>query len=110
MRMQPSADPRAPGIYQSFDSVALPPLSIANTRIAGFIGTTQKGPVNEPTRLTNWDELVEMFGTATNEPSYTADAVYGVCLNGGTDCWVLRVAHMPRPGEPAGPEHAACAD
>src|SRR5436305_1419972 len=26
MRTRPSADPRAPGIYQSFDSVAPPPL------------------------------------------------------------------------------------
>ena len=41
MRMRPSADPRAPGIYQSFDAVAPPPLSIANTRIAGFVGITQ---------------------------------------------------------------------
>ena len=58
MRMRPSADPRAPGIYQSFDSVAPPPLSIANTRITGFVGITQKGPMNEATRLSNWDEFV----------------------------------------------------
>ena len=51
MRMRPSADPRAPGIYQTFDAVAPPPLSIANTRITGFVGITQKGPMNEPTRL-----------------------------------------------------------
>ena len=38
MRLRPSADPRAPGIYQSFDSVALLPLSIANIRITGFVG------------------------------------------------------------------------
>ena len=62
MRMRPSADPRAPGIYQSFDSVAPPPLSIANTRITGFVGITQKGPMNEATRLANWDEFVEIFG------------------------------------------------
>jgi hypothetical protein len=51
MRMRPSADPRAPGIYQSFDTVAPPPMSIANTRITGFVGITQKGPMNEPTRI-----------------------------------------------------------
>ena len=45
MRMRPSADPRAPGIYQQFDSPSVPPVSIANgTRIAGFVGITQKGP------------------------------------------------------------------
>ena len=41
LRMRPSADPRAPGIYQSFDTVIPPPLTIANTRIAGFAGITE---------------------------------------------------------------------
>jgi phage tail sheath protein FI len=108
MRMRPSADPRAPGIYQSFDSVARPPLSIANTRITGFVGVTQKGPINEPTRLRNWDEFVEIFGSAAD--SYTPDSVYGFFKNGGTDCWVVRVAHAAPKGEAPGIEHAAWAE
>ncbi len=108
MRMRPSADPRAPGIYQTYDSVAMPPLSIANTRIAGFVGTTQKGPMNEPTRLSNWDEFLEIFGYTTS--SYTADSVYGFFKNGGTDCWVVRVAHMAPAGELPKIEHASCAE
>ena len=108
MRMRPSADPRAPGIYQSFDSVAPPPLSIANTRITGFVGITQKGPMNEPTRLTNWDEFVEIFGVSTD--SYTSDSVYGFFKNGGTDCWMVRSAHAAPRGELAGIEHASCAE
>ena len=28
-------------------------------------GSTQKGPMNEPTRLANWDEFVEIFGYTT---------------------------------------------
>jgi uncharacterized protein len=107
MRMRPSADPRAPGIYQSFDSVAPPPLTIANTRIAGFAGITHKGPMNVPTRLRNWDEFLETFGYTSE--GYTSDAVYGFFQNGGTDCWINRVAHMPKPGEEAGPQHAHCA-
>src|ERR1041384_1587689 len=97
MRMRPSADPRAPGIYQSFDSVAPPPLSIANTRIAGFVSITQKGPMNEPVRLANWDEFIETFGYT--QDSYTPDSVYGFFKNGGTDCWVVRVAHNAARGE-----------
>ena len=108
MRMRPSADQRAPGIYQSFDSVAPPPLSIANTRIAGFVGITQKGPMNEAIRLQNWDEFVETFGT-TND-SYTSDSVFGFFKNGGTDCWVVRVAHCAPGGQLPGLEHAACAE
>ena len=108
MRMRPSADHRAPGIYQSFDSVAPPPLSIANTRITGFVGLTQKGPMNEPTRLTNWDEFVEIFGQSTD--SYTSDSVYGFFKNGGTDCWVVRCAHVAPRGEVPGADHASCAE
>ena len=108
MRMRPSADPRAPGIYQTYDTVAPPPLVIANTRITGFVGITQKGPMNEATRLSNWDEYVETFGTTTD--SYMADSVFGFFKNGGSDCWIVRVAHCAPPGEQPGDEHAACAD
>src|SRR5258708_40361569 len=105
MRMRPSADPRAPGIYQSFDSVVPPPLSIANTRITGFVGIAQKGPMNEPTRLTNWDEFVEIYGLGSD--SYLAASVHGFFKNGGTDCWIVRVAHCAPPGELARLEDAA---
>jgi uncharacterized protein len=108
MRMRPSADPRAPGIYQSFDSGVPPPISIANTRITGFVGLTQKGPMNEATRITNWDEYVELFGLTSE--SYMHDSVYGFFKNGGTDCWVVRVAHCAPPGELAGLEHASRAE
>jgi len=108
MRMRPSADPRAPGIYQTFDTVAPPPMSIANTRIAGFVGTTQKGPMNEPTRLKTWDEFLEIFGYSAE--SYTSESVHGFFRNGGTDCWVVRVAHNAPPGEDPQMEHASCAE
>ena len=108
MRMRPSADPRAPGIYQSFDSVAPPPLTIANTRIAGFIGITQKGPMNEPTRISNWDEFTEIYGHTAD--SYTSDSVHGFFMNGGSDCWVVRVAHCAPKGELPQIAHASCAE
>jgi len=108
MRMRPSADQRAPGIYQTYDPVVIPPMSIANTRIAGFVGITQKGPMNEPTRLGNWDEFLEIFGYT--QDSYTSDSVYGFFKNGGTDCWVVRVAHNPARGEIASVQQAASAE
>jgi uncharacterized protein len=86
-------DPRAPGIYQTFDAVAPPPLQIANTRIPGFVGITQRGPLDEPTRLTNWDEFVEIFGYTAD--SYLSDSVHGFFQNGGSDCWVVRIANVP---------------
>jgi hypothetical protein len=108
MRMRPSADQRAPGIYQTYDPVAIPAMSIANTRITGFVGITQKGPMNEPIRLSNWDEFIEVFGYT--QDSYTPDSVFGFFKNGGTDCWVVRIAHNPAKGELAGPDQAASAE
>lgn len=108
MRMRPSADQRAPGIYQTYDGVAIPAMSIANTRIAGFVGITQKGPMNEPTRLGNWDEFLETFGYT--QDSYTSDAIYGFFKNGGTECWVVRVAHNPERGQLATLDQAASAE
>src|SRR3954462_13270203 len=108
MRMRPSADQRAPGIYQTYDPVATPPMQIANTRIAGFTGITQRGPMNEPIRLGNWDEFLEIFGYS--QDSYTSDSVYGFFKNGGTECWMVRVAHNPAKGEIAGMDHASSAE
>jgi len=108
MRMRPSADPRAPGVYQTYDAVAPPPISMANTRIAGFVGITQKGPMNEALRVTSWDEFLETYGYTTD--SYTSDAIYGFFRNGGKDCWMVRVAHTAPAGELPGLEHAACAE
>src|SRR5438094_182369 len=87
MRMRPSADPRAPGIYQTFDTVAPPPLVIANTRIAGFCGITQKGPMNEATRLSNWDEFQEIFGTGGD--SYTVGSVVRIYDRENSDFIVI---------------------
>ncbi len=108
MRMRPSADQRAPGIYQTYDSVVVPGMTIANTRIAGFVGITQKGPMNEPTRLGNWDEFLEIFGYS--QDSYTSDSVFGFFKNGGTECWVVRVAHNPPRGELAAIDQASSAE
>src|SRR6185503_18771560 len=108
MRMRPSADQRAPGIYQTYDSVVVPGMTIANTRIAGFVGITQKGPMNEPTRLGNWDEFLEIFGYT--QDSYTSDSVFGFFKNGGTECWVVRVAHNPARGELASIDQASSAE
>ena len=109
MRMRPSADHRAPGIYQSFDSVAPPPLSIANTR-------NRRLRRHHPKRADERADAAHATGTsssrcsAPSSDSYTADSVYGFFKNGGTDCWVVRVAHCAPNGELPAIDHAACAE
>ncbi|MEZ4368333.1 MAG: phage tail sheath C-terminal domain-containing protein [Kofleriaceae bacterium] len=116
--MRPAADSptfatagRAPGIYQSHDPVVLPAMSIADTRAAGMVGLTQRGPMNVPVRVSSWDEFVEIYG-ATDRHYLTASA-YGYFRNGGQALWVVRVAHVPPVDAPAtttGVEYAACAE
>jgi uncharacterized protein len=106
--MRPTAEFRPPGVYAAFADPARPALEIADTRITGFVGLAQKGPLNEPTRIINWDEYVETFGYDTEH--YLSDAVYAFFRNGGTACYVVRVAHVPPDGELAGVDHAACAE
>ena len=72
LRLRPSAEPRAPGIYQSFDSVAPPPLAIANARITGFVGITtnakglpQKPPVVSREEV---DRIVHHVEESKEEP------------------------------------------
>ena len=110
--MRPTAEMRPPGVYAAFVDPARPPLEIADTRVTGFVGLTLKGPLNQPVRISNWDEFVETFGYTTDH--YLSDAVYAFFRNGGTACRVVRVAHLPPPD--AGPtaelseDHAACAE
>ncbi|HEX9102934.1 MAG TPA: phage tail sheath subtilisin-like domain-containing protein, partial [Polyangia bacterium] len=88
------------------------PLTVADTRVAGFVGLAARGPLDEPVLLGGWNEFLDIYGHS-NE-SYLARAVEGFFLNGGQTCYVVRVAHRARPGADGkvtlGPEHAACAE
>jgi hypothetical protein len=39
-----------------------------------------------------------------------ADSVFGFFKNGGSDCWIVRVAHTAPAGEQPGADHASCAE
>jgi hypothetical protein len=108
--MRPTAELRPPGVYAAFTDPARPALETADTRVTGFVGLSQKGPLNVATRIQNWDEFVETFGYSSE--AYLSDAVYAYFRNGGISCWVVRVAHVPAPnsGEPSGVDHAGSAE
>src|SRR5262245_10092588 len=108
MRMRPSADVRAPGLYQTVDPVATPALAISNTRIAGFIGLSQRGPMNEPIRISSWDDYVAIFGY--EDRHYMSDSVHAFFRNGGTTCWICRIAHNAPRGQLPTLDQASCAE
>ena len=83
----------SPGVYMEEVSSGSKPIEGVGTAVAAFVGFAEKGPVNEPTLVTNWTQYTQNFGDFI-EGSYLAHAVYGYFLNGGGSC--LRRAHRRR--------------
>ncbi|MCG8422569.1 MAG: phage tail sheath subtilisin-like domain-containing protein [Proteobacteria bacterium] len=106
--MRLSAEMRPPGVYPAVAEPTASKLEIADTRIVGFVGLTQKGPMDEPRRIANWDEFVETYGYTPQH--YLSDTIEAFFRNGGTRCYVVRVAHCPRDGSLPAVEHAASAE
>jgi phage tail sheath protein FI len=86
-----------PGIYiQEFTPGA--PIQGVSTSTAAFIGTATSGPINQPTKISSWDDFQTIFGgfidEAPNTPitsrSWLAPAVYGFFQNQGTTCYIVR--------------------
>lgn len=101
-----------PGIYFERPSVRAAPAE-QRTDVAGFVGVAERGPLHEPVRLGNWRDYQAVFGGFLPH-AYLAYAVYAFFENGGSVCWVVRVADATaaRPAAitiPAGPERLGAA-
>ncbi len=85
--------PRLPGVR--FE-VRTPPTieSPLRTDIAGFIGPTLRGPVDEPTRIDGWRRFEEVFGGLTPRAD-TPYALRGYFENGGEVAYVMRMLGTP---------------
>ena len=106
--MRPSAELRPPGVYPATTEIKRAHVEIADTRITGFVGLTEKGPIDEPQRISNMDEFAEIYGYTSEH--YLSDTVDAFFRNGGTTCYIVRIAHCPRDGSVPGMEHAAAAE
>jgi hypothetical protein len=100
---------KPPGIYMGMAEPVISPLEVADIRTAGFVGLTERGPMDQPQLISSWDEFIEIYGTAADH--YLTHAVESYFRNGGVACWVVRVAHAARGGgsEPS-VDHASCAE
>lgn len=88
----------SPGVYvEEFDSGAQP-LEGASTSTAGFIGLAQRGPVQGlPQLVTSFADFQRQFGSYLSENEfgtyrYLAYSVEHFFVNGGSRCYVMRVA------------------
>jgi len=106
----------APGVYVEEVPSAIKPIAGAGTSTAGFIGVAadiktawdplkRTGMPSRPTGevylqaaalspqpLNSWTEFTQKFGDIQASNQYLAHAVYGFFNNGGTRCWVCRMA------------------
>jgi phage tail sheath protein FI len=80
----------SPGVYVEEVEAGSRPIEGVGTAVAAFVGLAEKGPVNEPTLISNWTKFSETFGDFV-EGSYLAHSVYGYFLNGGGNCFVVRI-------------------
>jgi phage tail sheath protein FI len=99
----------SPGVYVEEVPAAARPIAGVGTSTAGFIGVVPNNvgmplrpgsetdkfsaaPVGEPQLITSWEEFKSSFGDIQAANKTLSLAVYGFFNNGGTRCWVMRVA------------------
>ena len=80
----------SPGVYVQEIDAGTRPIEGVGTAVAAFIGMAPKGPENSPTLVSNWTQFVDQFG-GLYPGAYLAYSVYGYFLNGGGNCYVVRV-------------------
>jgi phage tail sheath protein FI len=80
----------SPGVYVEEVEAGSRPIEGVGTAVAAFIGLAERGPVNQPTLVTNWTQFTQSFGDFVSG-AYLAHAVYAYFLNGGGSCYVVRI-------------------
>ncbi|PZS24656.1 MAG: phage tail protein [Pseudonocardiales bacterium] len=96
----------SPGVYVEEVEAGSRPIEGVGTAVAAFVGLAEKGPVNEPTLVSNWTQFSEKFGDFVPD-TYLAHAVYGYFLNGGGNCFVVRIGAASANGSRKAPKAIA---
>ena len=81
---------QSPGVYVEEVAAGARPLEGVGTAVAAFVGLAESGPFNRPTLVSNWTQFTNTFGGFV-AGSYLAQSVYGYFMNGGGNCYVVRV-------------------
>ena len=89
-----------PGVYiQEVDS-GVRTITSVPTAITAFLGRTQRGPVNEPTLVTNIGQFATLFGGLAADMPLTY-AIQDYYQNGGSLAIVVRLVNQPVPKQSA---------
>ena len=84
--------PTYPGVYVQEVPSGVRTIVGVSTSIGMFIGTSNKGPIGEPVLCTSYLDFTRSFSEDPASGSL-AEYVKLFFLNGGTQCYVLRIAH-----------------
>src|SRR5215212_6856714 len=79
-----------PGVYVEEVDKGPKPIEGVGTSTCAFVGFAERGPVNQPTFITNWTQFVNTFGSFI-PGGYLAHSVYGFFNNGGATCYITRL-------------------
>jgi uncharacterized protein len=82
-----------PGVYVEEVSSGVRPIAAASTSIAAFIGVAERGPVGAAVKVFNFTEYQNRYGGFLSG-SFLSHAVYQFFNNGGTQCYIVRVAGL----------------
>jgi len=85
-----------PGVYIQEVPSGVRTITGVSTSIGAFLGRASRGPINRPVRLFSFADFERSFG----DPHPASDLAHAVSLffnNGGTDCYVVRVARDASP-------------
>ncbi|MGH7901712.1 MAG: hypothetical protein ACRENZ_08235, partial [Thermodesulfobacteriota bacterium] len=80
-----------PGVYIEEIPSGVHTITGVATSIAAFFGRASKGPMNKAIRILSLSDYVRQFG-APHPQSDLANSVRQFFDNGGTDCYVVRLA------------------
>jgi hypothetical protein len=80
-----------PGVYVEEVSSGVRPIEAAGTSTAAFFGVAERGPIGQAKKIFNFTEFQTIYGGFLNG-YFLAHAVFQFFNNGGTQCYVGRVA------------------
>lgn len=86
-----------PSVYVERESSSAKVSTPLSGSTSAFIGIAERGELGTIQEINSWSEYTSKFAKGLNSPfyinSYLAYAVYGYFSNGGSKCYVIRVAH-----------------
>ncbi len=81
----------SPGVYVEEVASGIQPMEGVGTSTGAFVGLAEKGEIDTPVLITNFTQFVNEFGGFMPN-GYLAYAVYSFFAEGGSRCYVVRVA------------------